>query len=268
MAVRARHETSVLAILGYGSCLRGEHVENTLVDLYVIVENYRSIHKNVFSRIANRLLPPNVYYHECSHNHRIIRCKYAVVCLTQFRKKLAPDTENPYFWARFCQPTALLYARDDRVKSSVVEALMSAVTTTLAEAKKLAPQASAQAMWTEILSHTYATELRSERSGRAAQIVHTNPAYFDALHKAVPTKSSSATADDSGWLQRRLIGKTLSILRLVKAAFTFTGGADYLAWKITRHSGVKITLSPWQRRHPILAAPVLFCKLYAKGAFR
>jgi hypothetical protein len=39
-------------------------------------------------------------------------------------------------------------------------------------------------------------------------------------------------------------------------------------WKIERHSGVSITLTPWQRRHPILASTVLFWQLYRKGAFR
>ncbi len=270
-SIRARHEVSVLAILGYGSCLRGEHVADTLVDFYVIVENYRTTHKNMFSRIGNRLLPPNVYYQECSFNKSVIRCKYAVVCLTQFGKKVSSNTKNPYFWSRFSQPAALIYARDDTTRNKVIDALMVAVTTTLREAEKLAPAASAHAMWIEILSQTYKTELRSERSNRAAQIVNANPDYFAALHEAVfatAEKPASSTADVSGWFQRRLIGKTLSVLRLIKAAFTFDGGADYLAWKITRHSGVEINLTSWQRRHPILSAPKLFWQLYAKGAFR
>jgi hypothetical protein len=40
------------------------------------------------------------------------------------------------------------------------------------------------------------------------------------------------------WALRRACGKALNALRLAKAAFTFEGGADYLAWKIERHSGV------------------------------
>lgn len=69
-------------------------------------------------------------------------------------------------------------------------------------------------------------------------------------------------------MYRRLIGKPLNVMRLIKAAFTFQGGARYLAWKIERHSGVKVELTPWQERHPILASSVLFWRLYRKGAFR
>jgi hypothetical protein len=70
------------------------------------------------------------------------------------------------------------------------------------------------------------------------------------------------------WRRRRILGKLLSALRLAKAAFTFQGGADYIAWKIARHAGVEIRLGPWQRRHPLLAAPGLFWRLYRARAFR
>src|SRR3546814_12011358 len=70
------------------------------------------------------------------------------------------------------------------------------------------------------------------------------------------------------WALRRVQGKLLSVARLCKAAFTFQGGAEYLLWKIERHSGVSIALTPWQRRHPLLASTVLFWRLYRPGAFR
>jgi hypothetical protein len=54
----------------------------------------------------------------------------------------------------------------------------------------------------------------------------------------------------------------------MKASFTFQGGADYLAWKIERHSGQKITLKPWQRRHPIVAGALMLPALRRKGAIR
>ena len=64
------------------------------------------------------------------------------------------------------------------------------------------------------------------------------------------------------------MGKTLSVLRLIKSAFTFEDGAAYLAWTIRRHSGVSVELTPWQKRHPILASGTLFWKIYRAGGFR
>jgi hypothetical protein len=39
-------------------------------------------------------------------------------------------------------------------------------------------------------------------------------------------------------------------------------------WKVKRHSGVVLPVTEWQRRHPLLAAPVLAWRLYRLGAFR
>jgi hypothetical protein len=70
------------------------------------------------------------------------------------------------------------------------------------------------------------------------------------------------------WARRRIEGKALSVLRLIKASFTFAGGADYIAWKINRHAGTSIELKPWQRRWPLLAAITLLPRLLRSGAVR
>ena len=70
------------------------------------------------------------------------------------------------------------------------------------------------------------------------------------------------------WTLRQRLGKPLNVLRLLKAACTFDGAADYAAWKVERHSGVKLELSPWQRRHPLLAAPGVYLQLRRRGVLR
>jgi hypothetical protein len=70
------------------------------------------------------------------------------------------------------------------------------------------------------------------------------------------------------WSRRRIEGKGLSVLRLAKAAFTFAGGAEYIAWKINRHAGTDIQLKPWQQRHPLLAGISLLPRLLKSGAVR
>ena len=62
--------------------------------------------------------------------------------------------------------------------------------------------------------------------------------------------------------------RTLSLVRLAKAATTFAGGADYLAWKINRHAGTAIVVRPWQRRWPILGGLILLPRLFLRGAIR
>ena len=50
----------------------------------------------------------------------------------------------------------------------------------------------------------------------------------------------------------RAQGKLLSVLRLLKASFTFDGGLSYLTWKIERQSGVRVEVTPFMRRFPRL----------------
>ena len=70
------------------------------------------------------------------------------------------------------------------------------------------------------------------------------------------------------WRLRFVQGKILSIMRLLKALFTFKGGVDYVLWKIERHSGIAIEAAPRLRRVPLVGLLVIFWQLYRRGAFR
>jgi hypothetical protein len=263
LALRLRHPGGV-AILAYGSCLRGVAAADTLMDFYVLTENFSGVSPNIVSRIACCIVPPNVYYAEAELGDQRLRAKYAVLPLPLFAKWMTRETGNPYFWARFAQPSALIYARDDKTRDDVVDSIAEAVLTGFANAKALTTETDALAVWTAGFNATYKSEFRSENSNRAASIVSAEPDYY---RKAARLLASEAPIHANQTL-RRLTGKGWSVLRLIKAAFTFQGGADYIAWKIERHSGEKIILTDWQRRHPIIAGLLLLPALIRKGAIR
>lgn len=272
---RRRHEGAVIAVLFYGSCLRGVETAEGVVDLYLLVESYRAVHANPLLRLANALLPPNVYYLEVPHPGGVVRAKYAIVSLPHFERLVSPDTHHSYFWARFAQPTRLLWVKDAGVRARVVGALAQAVRTTAEAARPLLPEAAApRALFTRTFQESYRSELRSERGNRATDLCDSFAERYDRLaslllaERSTAPDPAAARAAAAHWRWRRILGKALSVLRLIKAAFTFQNGAAYLSWKIERHSGVRQDLTDWQRRHPILASPALFWRLYRKGAFR
>jgi hypothetical protein len=119
-------------------------------------------------------------------------------------------------------------------------------------------------VWTRGFAETYRTELRPESSSRAREIVAANAGFYEDIADLVGTPDVPRVS----WPQRRWVGKVLSVARLAKAAFTFEGGVSYAAWKIERHSGRKITLSPWQRRHPVIAGILLLPQLLRRGAVK
>ena len=121
--------------------------------------------------------------------------------------------------------------------------------------------------WRHAFSLTYSAELRAERKGRSGSIVDTDPdRYRRFLQPALAAIEPNAS--QAGWAQRRIEGKFLSVARLAKASLTYSGGAEYIAWKINRHAGTDIQLKPWQKRHPLLAAISLLPRLLRSGAIR
>ncbi len=270
-AARKAYGDGILAVLFYGSCFRSGEDRGGLVDLYLLAESYRSVHSGWLARLANRLVPPNVYHVECAFEGRRVHAKCALVTLDQFCRRSCERCRNPYFWARFSQPFGLLWVRDEEVRRRIERARIEAIRTTWRAARPLLPgRADPLAIWQRAYRETYRTELRAEKPERARQLVERFADRFTALGRLlegvaceVPRRHALRT-----WRLRRIEGKLLSVLRLLKAAFTFRGGADYLAWKIERHSGVRVELSDWQRRHPVLASLVLGWRLYRRRAFR
>jgi hypothetical protein len=212
--------------------------------------------------------------------------KYSVVSLDHFCDLVAPQTFHSYFWARFAQPTRLVYACDGRTKGRVVDALAQSVATLAGRAAGLMPERFTSAdLWMAAFRNTYAAELRAERAGRAEHVYAVDAARYDSLTESALESAGmhverspggqlsvsgrgSPTAARRSWAVRQMQGKLLSVIRLVKGIFTFDGAVDYILWKVERHSGVTTQLTDWQRRHPLLAAPAIAWRLYRRGAFR
>jgi len=281
---------SVQGILLYGSCLRAGTDQDGLVDCYVIVDHYASVYPSLWLALLNRWLPPNVFYGEVNFEGRIVRMKYAVLSLGDFERSVSPKWFHSYFWGRFAQPTAVIACPDQEMRERIMTGLERAVLTFLGNVIPQMPcQFSAKDVWNIGLALSYGAELRAESKRRTTTLWESNQAYYaQVAHAAFSTHFPKIAVRQSkdltmyereyswwdhsknriAWIVRKVQGKVLSILRLMKAAFTFQGGADYLIWKIERHSGVKIELTPAQRRHPIWAGLTTFWRFYRKGAFR
>jgi hypothetical protein len=261
--IRTKHK-NVQTILAYGSALRDSNPENTLIDFYVLTQSLDGISGNSLSRQLCGLVPPNVYYAETKIDGTNYRCKYAVLPTELLAQRVKATTANPYFWVRFAQPMRLVWSVDEIARTRIAQITQHAMETAKAHARELAPHFKPAEQWAELFRSTYQTELRPEGASRAEMIVDMQRAHFELISQHADTVTPAAMP----WSLRRWQGKTLSVLRLLKAAFTFQGGADYAAWKIKRHSGVNIEVKAWHRNHPVLASIVLLPKLLRKGGLK
>jgi len=300
--VQQRFLGAVDAVLIYGSCLRSGELYDGLLDLYLLLRDYRSAYRRRLPAATNWILPPNVFYAEARDAHRTLRAKVTVISREQFRQGCSWRWFQSYIWGRFAQPVHLTWARNARVRAEIEQDLQDAVRTLLGRALPMLPAAGTVAeLWREALALSYATELRTERSGRAEQLVSAALPFYVAVTRAAaprlspalklldaaPVGSEAAQGSSAAvlryqthipplrrrlapmvWALRRAQGKMLSILRLVKALFTFDGGLDYLAFKLSRHSGQEIVIPPRVRRYPLLFSWPFFWRLYRRGVFR
>jgi hypothetical protein len=290
-AIAARYPQAARAVLFYGSCLRERQLDGLMLDFYLIVSDYRAAYGRSWLAAANRLIPPNVFPFE----HDGLAAKYAVLSEADFARECSLRARSVSVWARFAQPSRLVWAADAAARALCIDAVAEAPAT-LFLLTRPAMSGPGRNEPLEIFragfAYTYAAELRAERTSKSESIVSSDEERYRRIGGAVmravsfpklPKKPKSAyksgwqeeevrvaphRAAQRDWRRRQRMGKALTLLRLLKASATFADGIEYLAWKINRHAGTKIVLKPWQRRWPLLAGLILLPRLLRRGAIR
>ncbi|MGB3167094.1 MAG: hypothetical protein WBA68_10010 [Alteraurantiacibacter sp.] len=260
-------EAGALAVLFYGSNLRTGELDGVL-DFYVLT-----------GEAAERRLWPTVSYREWEHEGRTLRAKIATMTLAKFAGAARGETRDTTIWARFVQPSALVWS-DGTGTSAVRESIASATVTASALAVALGPaKGSEDDYWRALFRATYRAEFRVEKAGREDSILSLNAAHFDGLLPAALDAAGIAYMRDGDaimpqltvhsrsrilgkWRRWRRWGKPLNIARLLRAARTFDGAGRYAAWKVERHTGVAVALTPWREAHPLLAAPGVLWRVW------
>lgn len=249
------------AVLFYGSNLRTGSLDGVL-DFYVLLPG-----------TGESAIWPRVSYHERLHEGLTLRVKVATMRLATFARAASGNLTDTTIWARFVQPSALAWAADDAARTQATAAISAAAATAARLAAALGPgSGTADEYWRALFRATYRAEFRVEKRGREDDILGVNAAHFSgllplALEAAGIAPGQQGTLLTPGltlaerqrilgwWKRRQRLGKLLNVLRLIKASTTFAGAARYAAWKIERHTGMPVKLTPFRERYPLLAAP-------------
>lgn len=255
------------AVLFYGSNLRTGSLDGVL-DFYLLLPG-----------TDEAAIWPRVSYHERTHEGMTLRAKVATMNLATFATAASGELTDTTIWARFVQPSALIWAKDDAVRAEVIAAIAAAATTAACLAAALGPvSGTAEDYWRALFRATYEAEFRVEKGGRENDILSANAEHFAGLlplaleaagiepgrdgtmltPRLLPAERTRILA---WWKRRRRMGKPLNLLRLLKASTTFEGAARYAAWKIERHTGMAVKLPPLAERAPLLAAPRMLLAL-------
>ena len=260
-AAMLAEETGARAVLFYGSNLRTGSLEGVL-DFYVLLPGSQ----------AERIWP-RVSYREWVHGGAVLRAKIATMSLEQFASAASGQSRDTTIWTRFVQPSALVFAGDRDARGEVLDAIEAAAKTAARFAAALGPpEGRAEDFWRALFQATYRAEFRVEKPGREDSILSVNEAHFDGLLPLAWSAQGIAFERNAEllkpnlpdrekteilrqWRKRERLGKALNILRLAKATTTFDGAARYGAWKLERHTGIALEVTPFREKHPLLAMP-------------
>ena len=293
--VAERHAAATLGVLFYGSCLRKQTDEGVL-DFWVIVEDYRSAYSNPMHALINVVAPPNVFFLEREHDGQVLRTKYGVISRRAFEAATTLAAWHPYVWARFAQPARLLECRDPEARAFFERSISQAIVTFVGRLACHLPNRagmlrfSLPAFWQEAFRRTYDSERRPEAEDTIRSFYEADEARYDevgasALHHLAATghfqsltehPRSFAISMSPGrlrslrlqWKLMRSYSRLLGLVRLLKTAFTFGDWVPYVLWKIERHTGRKIELTPRQRAHPLIFAWPIILPLLLKRNLR
>ncbi|MEM9574149.1 MAG: hypothetical protein AAF870_02840 [Pseudomonadota bacterium] len=280
-SIAAEYGDASIAVLFYGSCLRTTELEGQMLDFYLIVSSYEEAYGKSWLVRANKLLPPNVFPAE----HDGLVAKVAVLSERDFYRLNRIAASSVSVWARFAQPSRLVWSSGKEARDSTIEAMSGAAVTLFDMTLPMIEPDTQHTMldvWKKGFELTYSAELRAERKDRSGSVVDADPARYTKFAPAVMATITerdmakkgkvkivaSRDAVEKRWKELRRNGKLLTLARLAKASGTYAGGIDYLAWKINRHAGTDYQIKPWQRKWPILGAIVMLPRLLAGGAIK
>ena len=286
-ALRERYGQALQGVLFYGSCCRNRSFENGIADIYAVVDDYRRVYDKRGPAYLNGWLPPNVFYCEINAGTDLIRVKLALISMADLTRGIR-QWFHSYLWGRFAQPVRILYACSEARRRQLHALFAQAVLTLLKSSIPTLPEKrnDAEAIWSRALSLSYSAEYRSERKSMARDLFRAAPAdYSRLLEAALPGLQGIVRRDEDGcylrlsdqetsrrflrrWRWRRWQGRILWILRLMKAALTFKNGVDYAAWKLNRHTGIELEVTPRLRRYPLLFGWWALAQLLWRGVLR
>ena len=239
-----------------------------MLDFYLIVSDYRAAYRQALAGRGQPLIPPNVFYVE----HDGLVAKYAVLSEADFRRLAGPETRNVSVWARFAQPSRLVWAADEAARSAAVDAVARAAPTLLAAAATARRAKTSSTCGARAFALTYSRRAsrRARRAGRDRSSI-IDPDRYAPLRRARAGRARARLAGrgPTGWrgggvarARRCRWSGWPRPARPSPAAPTISPGRS------TATRAPTSQLKPWQRRHPLLAAIALLPRLIRSGAIR
>jgi len=260
-------DSAVLGVIFYGSCLNPTTAsKSSTPDYYVIVNNYNKFfeerRRGWMDRFFAAFFPPNIYRFEGS--------KYCVISLGDLKHETWLRALDLYHIGRFSKRVAIAWVKDAKSHQAIQECIAQAMFAATYYALALLPEKIGiilQDVIHAILHLSYRGDVRIEAMDKVEKIFNSEKDFYSRHYrwlleslaaklpwvKITPTPDWLLRADpiasvirNAQWLLVR--SRARAFCRWPKNALTVDKWVDYILLKIERTRGVRITISPHERR--------------------
>gem|GEM_PF-192995 len=279
---------NLTAVIFFGSRLLGTSPNAASAsDLIVIVRDYMLFYRDVGSQLPaarhigiitalNRVLPPNIINLNDPGGMRT-GAKCFIVSERDFRHAMSRASRDYFFRGRLSQRVEIVYARRPQARERVEEYLAMARRLTLDWVPFYFQESfTVEEYCLRMLEVSYAGEIRPESSNRVREVYEAQADFFRLVYQRVLDDAVSGGAllragnryrvaePRSRTMKRHwrwfwLRSKIRATLRWFKYMLTFDDWLDYIVHKVERRTGMRVELTPEERRAPFL---LLWPKVY------
>lgn len=281
---RRLHGDSLAAVVFYGSRLSAFNQSQTsLFDFFLFADGYAPFYRRQRRRDAalNAVLAPNTYYAKVGTG----RCKYNVVSLEAFAREVSPRAHDLFHAGRFSKRVAIVWSRDDAATQALCTHLLSAMKTVVPLAlSRLGARFTFEEFLYGVLALSYAAEIRVESDSKVAKILDAERAFYEELYGVLLRRevesgavvfdaeqqcfaqAESTLASRRAQTERLLVrSRRRMYVRWFKYMATLDGWTDLLIEKVERTKGIKIELTPLQRKYPYIFGWSHFFRMMRRG---
>ena len=251
-AIAAKHGAASRAVLFYGSCLREKQLDGLMLDFYLIVSDYRAAYDRRW--LPSRTADPA---QRVPLRQDGLTAKYAVLSEADFHRLNGPETRSVSVWARFAQPSRLVWAADERRGRRRSTPSLAPRRRLLAAAM---PDRRRLSEPLESVARRVCVDLLGRAAGRAqgapGSVVDADPERYRRFTARRSPRSplGDARRAGGGWPRRQTGGQSAvgAPARQGQRDLRRRGRLHRLEDQSPRRH--QIAIKPWQRRWPLLAA--------------
>ena len=281
-AVAATFGSGTAALLHYGSRAQGSGAEpDSAWDFVVMVDDpgaaFHALSRAgastlspTLARLLHHILPPTVVASRPPELPGLPLGKCVVLSERELLRGCSPQAKDHFLLGRLFQDVRLVWVRDDAARAAIDRAVASARACTFDWVRPSLPASfTASEYLRTALRVSYAGEVRPETAGRIETLVNAQSATLLPIlggmldHLAARGELARAgdvyrdlhVPDAGARLRRRLYflrSKVRITMRWPKHVLLYDGWLDYVVRKVERRSGVRMTLTPLERRWPLV----------------